>query len=53
MTKAKWENYTLPSLLIDNAGNKVTTVDAWEKIRRPEIIKLFEDYVYGQVPNSV
>lgn len=50
--ESKVENYTLPNLLIDNAGNKVTTVDAWEKIRRPEIIRLFEDYVYGQVPTQ-
>lgn len=41
----------LPPILIDNDGNKVTTVSAWETKRRGEIYDVFADNVYGRVPN--
>lgn len=50
--ESKVENYSLPSLLKDNDGNKITTITQWEQVRRPEIVKLFEDNVYGQVPED-
>jgi hypothetical protein len=45
-------NYTLPELLVTEGGEAVTTLVQWEKVRRPEILKLFEDHVYGQVPSD-
>src|SRR5688572_5651381 len=39
--------YALPELLITENGEKVTTVRTWEEERRPEILKLFRDHVYG------
>ncbi|MDP4209134.1 MAG: acetylxylan esterase [Bacteroidota bacterium] len=44
--------YKLPELLQTQAREKVTTIKEWEKIRRPEILKLFEDNIYGQVPKD-
>jgi hypothetical protein len=44
--------YTLPPLLTTNKGDSVTTIERWERIRRPEILKLFEDNVYGQMPKD-
>ncbi|MEO6313641.1 MAG: hypothetical protein ABIU63_00205 [Chitinophagaceae bacterium] len=44
--------YTLPALLKTVAGKSVNTVSDWEKIRRPEIVSLFEDNVYGQMPKQ-
>lgn len=42
--------YTLPSLLIRSNGKRVKNVRVWEKERKPEIISLFKQYVYGQTP---
>ncbi len=42
--------YTLPDALISQSGKKITTANEWEKIRRPEILKLFEKNVQGRTP---
>lgn len=42
--------YTLPDPLIDTHGEKVATAEAWRTRRRPEIMHLFETYVYGKTP---
>ena len=44
--------YKLPELLRSQNGVKISTIEEWEKVRRPEILKLFEDNVYGQVPKD-
>lgn len=44
--------YQLPELLITQSGETVSTPEQWEKIRRPEILQLFENQVYGQVPKD-
>ena len=31
-------------------GRKVATAEQWMKERRPELVRLFEDHVYGKVP---
>jgi hypothetical protein len=48
--ESKVGEYQLPELLITESGQDVKTTEQWENIRRPEILKLFEDHVYGQVP---
>lgn len=42
--------YTLPDVLKTSANVSVKNKASWETIRRPEIITLFEDNVYGQMP---
>jgi hypothetical protein len=46
--ESKVPAYTLPELLQTVDGEKVTTQKTWEEKRRPEIIKLFRDHVYGK-----
>jgi hypothetical protein len=50
--ESKVGSHTLPELLKTQGGQTISTVDEWEKVRRPEILKLFEDHVYGQVPKD-
>jgi hypothetical protein len=42
--------YVLPELLVSADGSVMETADDWESIRRPEILALFKQYVYGRVP---
>jgi hypothetical protein len=43
----------LPDPLTLNDGQKVTTPEMWWKQRRPEIVEMYEKYVYGRVPANV
>ncbi|MCK5464103.1 MAG: hypothetical protein KAI95_13845, partial [Bacteroidales bacterium] len=45
-------DYVLPELLVSEDGSAVQTADAWEKIRRPEVMGLFQQNVYGKVPDG-
>ena len=42
-----------PDPLVTESGKKVTSAKMWTKVRRPEIVKLFEDNVYGRIPDNV
>ena len=42
--------YKLPALLELSSGEKIETIEAWENQRRPEIISLFSNLVYGRIP---
>lgn len=44
--------YTLPEALTTQEGIKITNKDQWEKLRRPELLELFTNQVYGGVPNT-
>ena len=50
--ESKVGDYTLPPLLKTEQGETIVNQKQWEDIRRPEILKLFEDNVYGQVPKD-
>ncbi|WP_080059106.1 alpha/beta fold hydrolase [Spirosoma aerolatum] len=50
--EAKVPTYVLPALLNTTANRPVRNKTTWEKQRRPEIIRLFEENVYGQMPRS-
>jgi hypothetical protein len=43
--------YTLPDPLKLANGERVTSAEMWTRQRRPELIKLFEDNMYGHVPD--
>src|SRR5687767_841077 len=48
--EAKVPKYTLPDPLVLTNGERVTSAAAWNRRRRPEILKLFETHVYGRSP---
>lgn len=48
--EAKVPAYTLPELLVTSGGETVDDAAAWESVRRPEILGLFEEHVYGKMP---
>jgi len=48
--EAKVPKYTLPDPLVLADGQRVTDAKTWHEKRRPEILRLFETYVYGKVP---
>jgi hypothetical protein len=43
----------LPDPLTLNDGQKVTTPQMWWDKRRPEIVEMYEKYVYGRIPANV
>lgn len=51
--ETKVPNYDLPELLVSANGNPITTADEWTNIRRPEILSLFANLVYGRIPSPV
>jgi hypothetical protein len=44
--------YSLPDVLKTVGGTVVNDKTSWEKIRRPQVVKLFEDHVYGHMPKT-
>ncbi len=44
--------YTVPDVLTTVDGVQVTTADQWQRLRRPEIVSLFQQHVYGIVPDA-
>lgn len=52
MDESKVPPYTLPELLVTSAGQQVSNVAVWEKVRRPEILQQFRTHVYGRIPQK-
>lgn len=50
--ESKVPAYTLPELLVSENGHKISDVKDWESIRRPEILRLFTEQVYGKSPKA-
>ena len=48
--ESKVPPYTLPDPLTLSDGTKVRDARTWRQKRRPEIIRLFEQHVYGRMP---
>ncbi|WP_237563181.1 glucuronyl esterase domain-containing protein [Algoriphagus kandeliae] len=42
----------LPSLFISEKGEVIDSREKWEAIRKPEIFRLFQTEVYGQIPKD-
>jgi hypothetical protein len=50
--ESKVRVYTLPEVLETVDGNIIKNKSSWEKKRRPEVLTLFENNVYGQMPKA-
>src|SRR5690349_9982254 len=48
--EAKVGNYTLPDPLVLANGKPVRDAKTWFKVRRPELLKLYNTEIYGAVP---
>src|SRR4051794_10083840 len=48
--ESKVAPYTLPDPLVRADGERVRSADDWRRIRRPELLALFEREVYGKSP---
>ena len=46
-------SFSLPELLITNAGSAVVNRRQWERVRRPEVLDLFRTHMFGRVPIDV
>jgi hypothetical protein len=44
------EHNDLPNPLVTFGGKTVSTVEEWEKVRKPELKELFQHYMYGHLP---
>lgn len=42
--------YDLPQLLVSAEGKQITSAEDWYNIRRPQIMSLFGNLIYGTVP---
>ncbi|WP_234570193.1 glucuronyl esterase domain-containing protein [Rhodohalobacter sp. 614A] len=50
--EANIPNYSLPAILKTADGLPVESINEWKYIRRPEIIDMFAEHVYGELPRS-
>ncbi|MFC1746959.1 acetylxylan esterase [Candidatus Neomarinimicrobiota bacterium] len=50
--EASIPEHTLPDPLVLADGTEITAAGLWWDQRRPEILKLFEDQVYGRAPDK-
>jgi hypothetical protein len=46
-------NFPIQNPLVSESGKIIKTVKQWETIRRPELLKLFEQQMYGAVPEGI
>jgi len=48
--ESKGPAYQLPAALVSAEGRPITTPEEWFRIRRPQLISLFGNLIYGVVP---
>ena len=48
--EAKVPHYDLPQLLVGPNGKKISSAKEWESLRRPQILSLYSNLIYGRIP---
>jgi hypothetical protein len=48
--EAKVLHYDLPQLLVGPNGKKISSAKEWESLRRPQILSLYSNLIYGRIP---
>ncbi|MBU6410094.1 MAG: acetylxylan esterase, partial [Verrucomicrobia bacterium] len=48
--ESKVGTYTLPDPLLMSDGRRVANTNQWLALRRPEILSLYKEYIYGKSP---
>ncbi len=51
--ESKVPQFVLPELLKAKDGSVITSAQEWTSVRRPEILQLFADHVFGNLPAGV
>ncbi len=51
--EANVPEFELPDVLTAKDGTKITTADQWTQKRRPEILELFQQHVFGKQPEKL
>lgn len=50
--ESKVPEYTLPEVLRTESGKTIKSAKYWEKLRRPQVLNLFAENIYGQMPKD-
>ena len=50
--EAKVGTYTLPDPLVTSSGARVKAAATWTRVRRPEILRMFESIQFGKAPGK-
>ena len=45
-------HYTVPELLLSYKGKEIKTKNDWMRYRRPELLEMFSENVFGKVPDT-
>ena len=51
--ESKVPQFTLPQLLKAQDGTIIDSAEKWVNVRRPEVLQLFADHVFGHLPPNV
>lgn len=49
----KVPDYKLPELLKTKDGKVISSAEDWKNLRRPEILSLFKEHMYGKIPATL
>lgn len=50
--ESKVPDYQLPDALVSQDGQEITNPTSWKNLRRPELLQLFRDTMYGNRPET-
>lgn len=51
--ESKVPDLVLPDPFVSTQGSIINSVDTWESIRRPELLRLFQENIYGQISMEI